>query len=63
MRTDKNYVLASKVDLIGDDEVELAVVLSPQGRKKKMASLLWLVGPACRSDTESVSRPGCCWAG
>jgi hypothetical protein len=29
MRTDKNYALASKVDLIGDDEVELAVVLSP----------------------------------
>jgi hypothetical protein len=56
-------VLASGVDLIGDDEVELAVVLSPQGRKKKMASLLWLVGPAYRSDTESVSRPRCCWAG
>jgi hypothetical protein len=33
-------VLASGVDLIGDDEVELAVILSPQGRKKKMASLL-----------------------
>jgi hypothetical protein len=56
-------VLASGVDLIGDDEVEFAVVLSPQGRKKKMASLLWLVGPTYRSDTESVSRPGCCWAG
>jgi hypothetical protein len=33
-------VLALGVDLIGDDEVELAVVLSRQGRKKKMASLL-----------------------
>jgi hypothetical protein len=43
--------------------VELVVVLSPQGRKKKMASLLWLVGPAGQSNTESVSRPGCCWAG
>jgi hypothetical protein len=33
-------VLASGVDLISDDEVELAIVLSPQGRKKKMVSLL-----------------------
>jgi hypothetical protein len=33
-------VLALGVDLIGDDEVELTIVLSPEGRKKKMASLL-----------------------
>jgi hypothetical protein len=32
--------LASRADLIGDDEVELAIDLSPQGRTKKIASLL-----------------------
>jgi hypothetical protein len=41
-----------KVDLISDDEVELIVVLSPQGRKKKMA----LMGSEHRKQKISYAR-------